>query len=132
MVGKTRGRRGYRCQGNCIKILKEHNHSILAMQFAKRREENALGSYSTHALAKCDPPTAAVIVNAGEYLQNIARVWGEATPAERREIVRAVLDDVICDPETRLFIALKPKPVFRLLFRQIRGLVERDGGFEIK
>jgi hypothetical protein len=41
------------------------------------------------------------------------------------------LDDVICDPDARRLIALRPKPAFRLLFRQVRGLVERDGIFEI-
>jgi hypothetical protein len=41
------------------------------------------------------------------------------------------LDDLICDSGMRRLIALKPKPAFRLLFRQIRGIVERDDKFEL-
>lgn len=46
-------------------------------------------------------------------------------------MTRAILDDLVCNPETRRLIALKPKPAFRLLYRQIGGLGELDGIFEL-
>jgi site-specific DNA recombinase len=84
------------------------------------------------ALAACNPPSAQVIINAAEYLQNIARVWNEATATERREIVLAVFDEIMCDPDARRLTALRPKPAFIPLLRQVHGLVERGGVFEIQ
>ncbi len=83
------------------------------------------------ALAALKEPEVTEIANAADYMQNMARVWQEATDEERRDMTRAILDDLVCDPEMRQLIALRPKPAFRLLFRQVRGLAERDGAFEI-
>lgn len=82
------------------------------------------------ALADLQVPEMAAIVNAADYLQNMASVWEAATEEERRELTLGILDEVTCDPETRRLKSLRPKPAFRLLFRQIKGLVERDGVFE--
>ena len=83
------------------------------------------------ALAALNEPGVTEIANAADYMQNMARVWQAATDEEKRDMTRAILEDWVCDPEMRRFIALRPKPAFRLLFRQIRGLAERDGTFEI-
>jgi hypothetical protein len=83
-------------------------------------------------LANLQVPEMKVIVNAADYLQNMACIWKEATEEEQRDMVRAILDEVVCDPDIGRLIEVRPKPVFRLLFRQITGLFERDGRFEIK
>ncbi len=83
------------------------------------------------ALAAIQVPEMAAIVNAADYLQNIARVWQDATDEDHRDMTRVILEDLICDPEAKRLISLKPKPAFRLLFRHIRGLAERDGVFAI-
>jgi hypothetical protein len=98
---------------------------ISEVDYVQQRDEIKAG------LAALKTPEAKEIIVAADYMQNMARVWQEATDEERRDMTRAILDEVVCDPEIRRLIALRPKPAFRLLFRQIRGLVERDGAFEI-
>jgi site-specific DNA recombinase len=98
---------------------------ISEVDYVQQRDEIKVG------LAALKTPEAKEIIVAADYMQNMARVWQEATDEERRDMTRAILDEVICDPEMRRLIALRPKAAFRLLFRQIRGLVERDGAFEI-
>ncbi len=46
-------------------------------------------------------------------------------------MVRAIFDEMVCDVDRGRMTALKPTTAFRLLLRQVRGLVERDGVFEI-
>lgn len=46
-------------------------------------------------------------------------------------MVRAIFDDMVCDVDAGRLTAPKPKPAIHLLLRQVRGLVERDGMFEI-
>ena len=72
------------------------------------------------------------IIDAETLLENMSTVWKEATEVEQRDMARAILDEVICDPDARQLIALRPKPAFRLLFQEIPGLDERAGVFEIK
>jgi len=98
---------------------------ISEAEYIQQRDEIRAG------LAALKMPEVKEIVSAADYLQNMARVWQEATDEERRDMIRAILDEAVCDPETKRLIALKPKPAFRLLFRQIRGFVERDGAFEL-
>ncbi|MBM3131060.1 MAG: hypothetical protein FJ009_20835 [Chloroflexi bacterium] len=99
---------------------------IETTEYARKRDEIKT------ALAALRSPEVTEIVNAADYLQNMARVWQEATAEEQRDMIRAILDDLICDPEMKRLVALKPKSAFRLLFRQIRGLVERDNMFAIE
>lgn len=98
---------------------------ISEADYIRQRDEIKTG------LAALKAPEAKEIIVAADYMQNMARVWQEATDEERRDMTRAILDEVVCDPEIRHLIALRPKPAFRLLFRQIRGLIERDGAFEL-
>ncbi len=56
----------------------------------------------------------------------MAWMWSEPTEEEQRGMTRAILEVVRCDPDQGLLIALKPKPASRILFRQMRGLVERS------
>ncbi|MBI5651223.1 MAG: gas vesicle protein GvpG [Chloroflexi bacterium] len=83
------------------------------------------------ALDALQPTEVTQVINAAEYLQNMARVWQAATDEERRDMVRTILDAVVCDPETRQLIELEPKSAFRPIFRQIHGLIEHAGEFEI-
>ncbi len=83
------------------------------------------------ALAALETPGMAAIVDAAAYLKNMARVWEAATAEEKRDMTRAILNEVICDPDAGRIVALQPKPAFCLLFRQIQGLREREGRFEI-
>lgn len=98
---------------------------IAEVEYTRKRNEIKT------ALNALKSPEMTEIVNAADYLQNMARVWQEATDEERRDMTRAILEDLICDPEMKQLIALKPKPAFRLLFRQIRGLEEQDGMFTV-
>lgn len=54
-----------------------------------------------------------------------------ATEEEQRDLTRAILEDLLCDPETERLIALRPKADFRLLLRQIDGLNVHNGAFTI-
>ncbi len=83
------------------------------------------------ALDELKVPEVSAIIDAGDYLQNVASVWKEATEEDRRDMTRAILEEVICDPEQRRLVALRRKPSFALVFRHIPGLVTRDGLFEI-
>jgi len=83
------------------------------------------------ALAQVVTPPAALIVDAARYLQNMAEVWAHATQIERRDMIRAIFDEVVCDMDRKRLTALRPKPAFVLLLRQVRGLNECDGLFEI-
>ena len=97
-------------------------------------EKEYLAKYNEikRTLADCEPPAARMIVDAAKYLQSMTIVWGEATQEEKRDMVRAIFDWVICDPETNRLVALQPKAVFRPLLRQIHGLVENGEQFEIQ
>jgi hypothetical protein len=73
----------------------------------------------------------ATIVDAAEYLQNMACVWKNATDEERRDMVRAILDEVVCDPEQRRIVVVRPKAAFAVVFRQMGELIQHDGTFEL-
>ena len=98
---------------------------IAAAEYTRKRDEIKA------ALSGLKTPEVTEIVNAADFLQNMAHVWQAATDEERRDMTRAILEELVCDPERKRLITLKPKPAFRLLFRQIPGLVEREGTFEI-
>jgi ATP phosphoribosyltransferase regulatory subunit HisZ len=55
-------------------------------------------------------------IEAGEYLQGLSRVWEEATEAERRDIIRMVMEKVLVDTSAKDVIALKPRRPFLPLF----------------
>ncbi len=82
-------------------------------------------------LASTRQPEVETIIKAEDVLRSMSDAWGVATQTERREMLRAIVDGVVCDPTARRIVALKPKPSFRLLFRQMRGLQERGEMFEI-
>ncbi|MGB8645632.1 MAG: recombinase family protein [Anaerolineae bacterium] len=82
-------------------------------------------------LAELVPPQEREILDAGAYLENLAAIWDAATIGEQRQIVLATLQRVVCDPEGKRLVALKPKPAFIPLFRQASQLREREGVFEL-
>lgn len=60
------------------------------------------------ALAALQAPEITAIIDAADYLQNIARVWNAATEEERRDTTRAILDEVVCDPEQWRLVSFRP------------------------
>ncbi len=91
------------------------------------REKRAIES----KLATLIIPEEREVLDAGSYLENMAAIWEEATMVERREMVFAMINQVVCDPETKRIVALQPKQAFVPLFRQASNLRERNGMFEI-
>ena len=83
-------------------------------------------------LAQHKQPEVTAIVNAEQILRSLADAWAMATQDERREMLRAIVDEVVCDPNQRKLVAIKPKQSFRLLFRQMRGLKEDGERFTIE
>ena len=82
-------------------------------------------------LASARQPETQTIINAANILKSLSDAWGVATQDERREMLRAICEQVVCDPTQRKLIAIKPKASFRLLFRQMRGLQEDGEMFTI-
>lgn len=81
-------------------------------------------------LARTRKPETISLAAAANTLRTMRDAWDWANQEERRDMLRAILEEVICDPSRRTIIALKPKESFRLLFRQI-GLQEENGLFKI-
>jgi DNA invertase Pin-like site-specific DNA recombinase len=92
------------------------------------REHEALSGQ----LASLTPPRERELLSAGESLKNLTAAWDAATLQERRGIVRAMFDAVICDPTLKQIVALKPKPSMAPYFRHLSGFVERNELFEIE
>ena len=67
------------------------------------------------------------IINAAHYLQHMTQIWECATKAEQRDLVRGMLDEVICDVGAGRLIALRPKPAFAVLLRRVGGMGEEEG-----
>ena len=54
---------------------------------------------------------------AGKLLQDLPRLWNDATLSERRTLLMTMLDAVYVDAvDERAIVAIKPKPAFRPLF----------------
>lgn len=82
-------------------------------------------------LNRARQPEVETIIKAEDVLRSMSDAWGVANQDERREMLRAIVDEVVCDPTQRKLVAIKPKQTFRLLFRQMRGLKENGEMFEI-
>jgi site-specific DNA recombinase len=62
-------------------------------------------------------PGADAAVRAGEFLEGLGMVWGEATLEERHKLLASMLDAVYIDVEaSRRIVGLQPKPPFYHLF----------------
>lgn len=83
-----------------------------------------------HAL-KCEPTTARVFIDVAHYLNTVATIWQSATNEKPRDVVRAILDAIHCDPDTKRIVSMRPKPI-PLLFVRIPVLAEHDGAFDIQ
>jgi len=68
-------------------------------------------------------------IGAGSFLEPLAAVWFEATPAERKELLGLVLEAVVVDVREGHLICVRPKAPYVALFRQVPGLRECDGCF---
>lgn len=74
-------------------------------------------------------PAVPDVVAAGQFLESLAHVWAEATQAERRDILKGLLERVFVDVAGARIVCVEPQPSFVALFRQVPTLKERDGCF---
>jgi len=93
---------------------------------ATYRREKAEAQARLEALAV---PEQNQILDAGRFLETLAGVWAEATPAERCELLRLLLQGVVVDVAGRKVVCVRPRGAFVALFRQVPGLLEDDGCF---
>ena len=61
----------------------------------------------------------------------LAAVWSGATPAERKELLRLVLEMAVVDVAEGRLICVWPKAPYVAFFRQVPGLRECDGCFDL-
>lgn len=80
-------------------------------------------------LAAIVDPEEREILDAGAYLENLAAVWDQATPEERKQVAMALITQAVCDTKSKRLISIRPRPAFLPLFRQCAFLRERDGEF---
>jgi len=63
-------------------------------------------------------PEANAAEEAGKLVQDLPRLWANATMPERRKLLLAMLDGVYVDAkEEKRIVAIKPKPPFRPIFQ---------------
>ncbi len=74
-------------------------------------------------------PEAPDVVAAGQFLENLALVWTEATQAERHELLGVLLERVFVDVAGSRLVCVEPDPSFIVLFRQVPTLKEQEGCF---
>lgn len=70
-------------------------------------------------LASLVLPSMPHLVEAGEYLEEMSKIWAAATLAEQRDITRALLEEMYVDIEQDKIKRIKPNPVFRLLLHEV-------------
>ena len=70
--------------------------------------------------------------DAGKLLQDLPRLWEQATLAERRSLLQAMIEAVYVDhKEDNAVVAIQPKPAFRAVF-QVATTREGSGVILIK
>ncbi len=74
------------------------------------------------------PQDLATIEEAAATLSTLAEVWEEATPAERRDLVRLAVAEVFVDVNQSRVTRLRPHTPFRPLFQQLSSLAEIEPG----
>jgi site-specific DNA recombinase len=63
-------------------------------------------------------PNSPHLVRAGEYLENLGRLWAAATLDEQRDITRVLLKALYVDVLGEKIVAVEPMPIFRTLFTE--------------
>jgi len=66
--------------------------------------------------------------HAAETIQSLREIWGKASPAEKRDLVRLILHEVAVDVPHGRVVALSPYTVFIPILRQMPLLAEREFG----
>jgi site-specific DNA recombinase len=61
-------------------------------------------------------PSSPHLVTAGEYLQQLGKLWAAATLEEQRDITRVLLNAVYVDVLQERIVAIEPMPIFKRLF----------------
>jgi hypothetical protein len=96
----------------------EFHGEIAAVELALRKLE----------VPEVDGVTYDEVVEAGEHLPGMAVLWDVATPDERRDMVRLILqpEGLYYDTELKMIAALKPQPTFLPVLRMLVGVVEYE------
>jgi len=69
---------------------------------------------------------------AGSLLQDLPHLWEQATLAQRRSLLQAMLESVYVDhKDAKAIVAIQPKPAFRAIF-QVATTREGSGVILIK
>ena len=95
---------------------------------AAYRREKVIAEDQLAALVLPDRPA---ILQAGQFLETLAAAWTEATPREQRELLTLLLDAVIVDVLGSQLVAVKPKPIYEPLFRQVPELYRNGDGYRL-
>lgn len=69
-------------------------------------------------LASLVLPSSPHLVKAGEFLENLGQLWGNATLEEQRDLTRVLLKAVFVDVPNDRIVAIEPVPIFRQLFTE--------------
>ena len=64
-------------------------------------------------------PNSPQLIEAGEFLENLAALWGAATLEEQRDITCLLIKTMRVDVSYQSIVAIEPNPVFRVLFTTI-------------
>jgi hypothetical protein len=63
-------------------------------------------------------PEVQTAITAGQLLADLGRLWREATPEERHELLKPMISQVYVDLLQRRVVGIKPRLAFRELFVQ--------------
>jgi hypothetical protein len=64
-------------------------------------------------------PNSPQLIQAGEYLQSIGKLWSAATLEEQRDITRLMLKSAFVNVEAGIILSIEPVPVFRFVFVEV-------------
>jgi len=79
-------------------------------------------------LASLVLPSSPHLIEAGEYLEHLGKLWEQATMQERRDITVLLLKSLYVNISAQEIVAIEPNSVFRLLFTEVC----EDLGIEIR
>jgi Recombinase zinc beta ribbon domain len=116
-------RKSIRAKLERIKILFEEGDKTQA-DYRRERDELRL------QLQHLEPVPPQRTIDAGAFLETLGTLWQEAYAAERRDLLRALLISVVCDPDAKTLVRFTPKPIFVPFFRGQANLRESEGIFE--
>ncbi|MFC1961206.1 recombinase family protein [Chloroflexota bacterium] len=64
-------------------------------------------------------PSNPQLIQAGEYLENLGKLWEQATMQEKMDLSRVLVKTVFINVEDGAITSIEPHPVFRMLFEEV-------------